>query len=114
RDINRCRQSAEISMAKDRRVQDVDRFVVETFKDRACKIFVRINDQEDRSRSTRNRRGSTENQTGDIILNNELCAEKRCYRSHIDMPPICAEGKALDPFRTVNCPVGPFISHLRL
>ena len=38
---------AKIPMAKDRRVQNVDRFVVETFKDRARKILVGINDHDE-------------------------------------------------------------------
>ena len=92
-------------MAKNRRVQNIDRFVVETFKNRACKIFVGIDDQDDWSRSTRNYRRTTENQTGDIKLNNELRAEEGCDRSHINMPPIRAERQALEPFRAVNGPV---------
>ena len=39
-------QSAKIPVTKNRRVQNIDRFVVETFKNRAGKIFVGINDQE--------------------------------------------------------------------
>ena len=104
-------------MTKNRRVQNIDRFVVETFKDRACKIFVGINDQDDWSQALATidiRRRTTENQTGDIILNNELCAEEGCDRSHINMPPIGAQREPLDPFRAVNGAVRPFIGHLRL
>src|ERR1051325_2477242 len=101
-------------MAKDRRVQNIDRFVVETFKYRACEVFVRINDQEDRSRSTGNSRRTTDNQTGDIILNNELRAEERCDRPHINMPPIRAKGQTFNPFRAVNGSIGPFVSYLGL
>ena len=101
-------------MAKDRRVQNIDCFVVETFKDRACKIFVGINDQDDWSRSARTHRRTTDNQTREIILDNELRAEEGRDRSHIDMPPIRAERQALKPFRAVNGPVRPFIGHFRL
>ena len=72
-------------MAKDRRIQNIDRFVVETFKNRACKIFVGINDQDDWSRFTRNFRRTTDNQTRDIILNNEL----QPSRDAIDRISIC-------------------------
>ena len=60
------------------------------------------------------RRRTTDNQTGDIILDNELRAEERRDRSHINMPPIRAERQALEPFRAVNGPVRPFVGHLRL
>ena len=43
--VERGRQSAKIAVAKYRRVENIDRFVVETFKNRAGKIFVRINDE---------------------------------------------------------------------
>ena len=102
-------------MTKNRRVQNIDRFVVETFKNRARKIFVGINDQDDWAQFTRNRLGGrTDNQTGDIILDNELRTEERRDRSHINMPPISAECQALDPFRAVNGPVRPFIGHFRV
>src|SRR5437016_1245559 len=101
-------------MTKNRRVQNIDRFVVETFKDRAGKIFVRINDEDDWSRFTRNHWRTTDNQAGDVIINSELRAEEGRDRSHIDMPPIRAERQALDPFRAVNETVRPFVGHLRL
>src|SRR6266550_7524935 len=101
-------------MTEDRRIKNIDRFIVETFEDRACKIFVRINDQGNSSRFTRNRRRATENQTGNIIIDNELKTEEGRDRSHIDMPPIRAERQALDPFRAIDGSVRPFISHLRL
>src|SRR6516225_6445916 len=109
-------------MTKNRRIQNIDRFVVETFKDRAGKVFVGINDQDDWSRAarthrrtwyTRNRRRSTDNQTRDIIVDNELRAEQGSDRSHINMPPIRAERQTLEPFRAVNGAVRPFIGHLR-
>ena len=40
-------QFAEITLSKHRRVEDVDRFVIEPFKNRACKIFVWINNEDD-------------------------------------------------------------------
>src|SRR6266478_7336685 len=101
-------------MTKDRRVQNIDRFVVETFKNRACEVFVGINDQDDWSWSTRNHSRTTDNQIGVIKVNSELRAEEGRDRSHINMPPIRSERQALDPFRAVNDPVRPFIGHLRL
>ena len=59
-------------------------------------------------------RRTTDNQTGDIKVNNELRAEEGRDRSHINMPPIRGERQALDPFRAVNEPVRPFVGHLRL
>src|SRR5947207_7611880 len=38
-------EPSEIPVAKDRRIQDIDRFVVETFKDRAGKVVARIDDE---------------------------------------------------------------------
>src|SRR4029450_7764322 len=101
-------------MAKDRRLQNIDCFVVETFKNRTRKVFVGINDQDDWSRFTRNYRRTTDNQIGVIKINSELRAEEGRDRSHINMPPIRAERQALEPFRAVNDPVRPFIGHLRL
>src|SRR5437660_3526854 len=101
-------------MTKNRRVQNIDRFVVETFEDRACEVFVRINDEDDWSRFTRNHWRTTDNQAGDVIINSELRAEEGGDRSHINMPPIRGERQALEPFRAVNGPVRAFIGHLRL
>src|SRR5438477_12828893 len=101
-------------MTKNRRLQKISRFVVETFKNRACEVFVRINDQNDWSRFTRNHRRTTDDQIGVIKVNSELRAEEGRDRSHINMPPIRAYRQALDPFRAVNEPVRPFIGHLRL
>jgi len=42
--IGRECEPAEIAVAKNRRIQNIDRFVVETFKNRAGKVFVRIDD----------------------------------------------------------------------
>src|SRR5213080_3203128 len=114
RAVERCRQSAEIPVAKDRRVQNIDCFVVETFKNRACEVFVGINDQNDWSLFTRTLRRTTDNQIGVIKVNSELRAKEGRDRSHINMPPIRSERQALDPFRAVNNPVRPFIGHLRL
>src|SRR5215510_15164019 len=100
-------------MAEDRRIQNIDGFIVETFEDRACKVSVRIDDQIDSARFTWTRRRITENQTGNIIINNELKTQKGRNRSHINVPPIRCERQALDPFWTVNSPVRPFIGHLR-
>ena len=77
-------------------------------------IFVRIDDQDDWSRLTRNHWRTTENQTGDIIVSDECQSEERCYGSHIDMPPIRAKGQTLDPFRAINGSVRPFVGHFRL
>ena len=45
------------------------------------------------------------------MLDNELRAEGRYNIAHVNMPPIRAQRQALDPFRAVNRPVGPFIGH---
>ena len=42
-------QSTEVSAAENRRIQDIDRLVVETFEDCARKILVRIEDQSNRA-----------------------------------------------------------------
>ena len=48
------------------------------------------------------------------MVENELRSENRRNRSHVDMPPIGAYRQALEPFRAVNEPVGPFISDFGL
>ena len=55
-------------------------------------------------------------QAGKAVLEieNELRVNERRDRSKVNMPKICAQRKAFDPFRTVNRPVGPFIGDLRL
>ena len=53
------------------------RLVVETFKDRARKVFVGINDKNDSSRFIRTHRRTTDNQTGEIIVDDELHTEER-------------------------------------
>src|SRR5205823_7844793 len=112
--VQRCRQFAKITVTKNRRIQNIDRFVVETFKDRTCKISVRVNDQDDSSWYARNLRRTTENQTGDIVVDDELKTEERRDRSHVDMPPIGAKREALEPFRAINSTIRPFIGDLRL
>src|SRR6516225_9942607 len=102
--VQRCRQSAKIPVTKNRRIQNIDRFIVETFKDRACKISVGIDDQIDSARFTRSRGRITEYQTGNVVIDDELETEQGRYRSHIDMPPIRGERQTLEPFRTVNSP----------
>ena len=38
-----------------------------------------------------------------------------CYDvAHINMPPVGAQCQTLDPFRTVNRSIGPFIGHFRM
>src|SRR5207249_11562132 len=44
----------------------------------------------------------------------ELRADGRDERSQINMPPVRAYSKALEPFRAVNNSVRPFIGHFRL
>ena len=83
-------KSTKIPVAKDRRLHNIDRFVVETFENRASEIFVRIDDQNDWSTFTRNCSRSTENQTGKISRDNGVCSNGRHDRSQIDMPPIRA------------------------
>ena len=91
-------QPAIIAVAKNRRVQNIDCFVVETFKDRAGKIIVRIDNQRNwaavwlaiRKRRGIRRRRRPKYQPGKIGLDNEFRAKGRDERSQINMPPIRA------------------------
>src|SRR4029077_15445996 len=109
-------------MTEDTRVQDVNYLVVETFQDRPSKVGVWIDNERGRAKirstigggasSGRGRR--TRDQTRQIMLDNELPSENRRNRAHVDMPPIGPYRQALEPFRAVNQPVGPFIGNFRL
>src|SRR5215471_4365806 len=111
-------------MAKDRRIQDIDRFVVETFKDCATEVFVRIKNQGDRTNHARNPTGSTENEwpvlhwvstrRWRILLDEGLRAEGGYDVAHINMPPVSAKCHPLDPLRAVNDSVSPFIGNFRM
>src|SRR4029434_5924721 len=41
------------------------------------------------------------------------CAPRDATITQVDMPPIGAQGQAIEPFRAVNNAVGPFISGFR-
>ena len=83
--VHRECQPAVIAVPKNRRVQNINCFVVETFKDCARKICVRIDNQRNgtairltirEGRRTRRRR-VPKHQTRKIGLDNELRAEGR-------------------------------------
>ena len=59
--VDRCRHPTPIAAAEDRRIQNIDCFVVETFEDRAGKVIAGIDDQLDRPRLAGNCTRSTEN-----------------------------------------------------
>ena len=85
-------------MAEDRRIQDIDRFVVETFEDRTRKVLVRVNDRGvtgpgspvGNASTTDPDRCSSESVTRVIVVDNELRAEGRHDVAHVDVPPIRA------------------------
>src|SRR5438309_1631241 len=112
---------AEIAVSEDRRIQDIDYLVVETFQNRPSKVGVWIDNERGRAkiRSTigggrgSGRRRVSRDQAGKIMLDNELPSENRGNRAHIDMPPVGADRQALEPFRAVNKSVGPFVSDFR-
>ena len=120
--VDRECQPAKIAVTEYPRIQNIDRFVVETFENRAGKVVVRIDDQRNCAPvwlTIRERRGTRwrrrpKYQAGKIGVDNELRAERRDERSQINMPPIRAQRKALEPFRAVNDPVRPFIGDFRL
>src|SRR4029077_17981802 len=95
---------------------------VEAFKNRAGHVFVWINDEGDcatirltigKRWGVRWRRRS-KYQAGKIMLDNELRAEGCHNRAHINMEPISTHGQALNPFRTVDDSVAPFIGRFRV
>src|SRR4029077_8303502 len=115
-------QPAIIPVAKDRRLQNINCFVIEPFKNRAREVLVRIDNQRNCAPvwlTILERRGPRwwrrpKYQAGKIGVDNESRPERRDERSQINMPPICAQGKALEPFRAVNNAVRPFIGDFRL
>src|SRR4029077_1962329 len=115
-------QSAKIPVAKNRRVQNINRFVVETFENCTRKVCVRIDDQRNcapiwlaiRKRWGARWRGRPKYQAGKIGFNNELRAQGRDERSQINVPPIRAQRKPLEPLWAVNDPVRPFIGYFWL
>ena len=48
--IHRVGETTDVGPAEVRRIQDIDKFVVQTFENRASKIAARIDDEIDRSR----------------------------------------------------------------
>src|SRR5439155_9453445 len=104
-------KSPKIATTKDGGIQNIDRFVIKTFHDCPGQVQVGIDDLGDCA-SCR----ITTHQPGEAVLeiDNELRANERRNRSQINMPKVRAQGKAFDPFWTVNRSVGPFIGNLRL
>src|SRR5256885_3955753 len=49
-----------------------------------------------------------------LEINDELGVNKRSNRTQVDMPEVSTQRKPLDPFRTVNRSISPFVSDLRL
>src|SRR5262249_47203765 len=116
--VNCSRQPAPIPVAKDRRIQNIDRFVVETFEYCPGKVSVGIDDQINRPtpitgnlvRATKNQRPVLLNTRGRGINQDDRLRAERCYNvAHINMPPISTQCQALYPFRAVNHSVGPFV-----
>src|SRR5437016_6146429 len=107
-------------MSEYRRIQNIDRFVVETFKNCARKVLVWIDNKRNRPGLTGNCARPTEYNdpvTGTarrILEDLGLRPDGRYKVAHIDVPPIGAQCQALDPFRTVNSAVGPLIRDFRM
>jgi hypothetical protein len=103
---------------KDRRVENIDRFVVQALEDCPGNICARILNQNHWTEFATRRRRSTSDQSvkrcAIAVLDNELRAESRHYVAHINMPPVGTQGQTFDPFRAVNSSVGPFIRHFRM
>ena len=105
-------------MPKDRRVENIDPFVVEPFEDCPGNICARILNQSHWTESATRRRRSTSDESvkrcAIAILDNELRAEGRHNVAHVNMPPVGTQGQTFDPFRVVHGTVGPFIRHFRM
>src|SRR6266699_2683968 len=58
----------------------------------------------------------TNNQGGESVLaiSAEQHDNQRSNRTQVDMPEVSTHRKTLDPFRTVNRSISPFVSDLRL
>src|SRR5262249_27088223 len=112
--VDRCCNSTPVAPAEDRGVQNVDRFVVETFEDCAGQVLTRINRQHHWAWLTRNCTRAAENKdpvprtTGRIFQNEGLRTEGRNDVAHVDVPPVGAQRQTFNPFRAVNSAVGPF------
>src|SRR6266478_5508017 len=110
--IDRSRYSAPIAAAKDRRIHNIDSFVVEAFENCARKVLVKIEDQIDWTEYTPGRWRTTEYSNSDVILLDKDLRPGSGYDiAHINMPPVGAQRQALNPFRAPNRPVGPFIGN---
>src|SRR4029077_74439 len=87
-------------------------------EDCASNIFARILNQKHWTEHLTRPRGATSDESvkGCFIaaIDNDLRTKSGHDIAHIDMPPIRAEGQALDPFRAVHGTVGPFICHFRM
>src|SRR6478672_3987073 len=120
--VHRVSELTKIAVTEDRRIQDIDQLVVETFQDRASQVLVWIDDKRDgANKARRGRRTGYQRSTASpcsckraFMVENELRSDKRRNRSHVDMPPIGAYRQALEPLRTINGPVGPFVSDFRV
>src|SRR6266542_6697021 len=100
---------AKIAVTKDRRVQSIDRFIVETFHNGLRNISRPIQDALDRASLITNDKP----RELALMIDKELRANVASGISKVDMPPVCAHSKAFDPLRIVNRSVRPFIGGLR-
>jgi hypothetical protein len=109
-------------MSEDRRFQNVDRFVVETFEDCVGKVVTGIDHQHNRAGLAGDFTGPPKHEGplllnprgGWITLDKELRAKQRHDIAHINIPPIGAHCQTLDPFRAVHDSVGPFVGDFRV
>src|SRR6266480_5991993 len=112
--VNRKGQPTPIGTTKNRRVHNIDRFVVDSVQLRSREVGGGIGDLGDWAKCTRNCASATHNQVGDVIIDNELRAEIRRNRPKGNIPVIDAQRKPFDPLRTVNYSGTPFIGGLGL
>src|SRR4029077_20790181 len=113
--VHRVGELTKIAESEDRRIQDINTFVVEAFQDRATQVCVWIDNERDRpNKAGRGRRTGYQPRKRAFMIENELRSEKRRNRSHVDMPPIGAHRQSLEPFRAVNKSIGPFVGNFRL
>src|SRR4030095_6524252 len=100
---------AKIAVTKNPRIQAIDRLVVETFHNGFGNIQRPIQDALDRASLITNDKPWELA----LMIDNELWANVASGISKVDMPPVGAQGKPLDPLRTVNGSVRPLIGCLR-
>src|ERR1700675_3691708 len=98
-------------MTEDCRIEDIDAFIIKTFHDSTSEVQVWIDELSDCASCW-----ITSYQPGKAVLeiNDELLVNERSNRTQVDMPVVSTQSKTLDPFRTVDRSVSPFVSDLRL